>query len=295
MSRSLRHPFKGSRRYLRPDQAAGPAPQAGPAAEAPPEPVLGRGGARRPGHHRRPPRAAPAGHRAGGRRAVRVLGTAPVDPAGPPGPGRRQGGHGQPDPGGGRRPDPGPHPRPVRQPAGGQQGGRADHPVPGRRPAAPRGRGPSGRPASARRTAQIDAALADPRFSPYKPVPVLDRRADVGHPLHQGAPGRLPRCVVGADHRAQLSAGRAARPGAERLPGRPDARVRVHHQRRRAQVPASRRGTRRGTPFGQSGLEYQYEPELRGTPGRQELEVDPHGRGGGHAEDDARPSRATTW
>ncbi len=37
-------------------------------------------------------------------------------------------------------------------------------------------------------------------------------------------------------------------------------------------------GYQAGDPFGQSGLEYQYEPELRGTPGQQELEVDPQGQ-----------------
>ena len=33
-----------------------------------------------------------------------------------------------------------------------------------------------------------------------------------------------------------------------------------------------------GDPFGQSGLEFQYEKQLRGTPGKQELEVNPEGQ-----------------
>ena len=37
-------------------------------------------------------------------------------------------------------------------------------------------------------------------------------------------------------------------------------------------------GYQAGDAFGQSGLEYQYEPQLRGTPGHQELEVDPQGQ-----------------
>ncbi len=37
-------------------------------------------------------------------------------------------------------------------------------------------------------------------------------------------------------------------------------------------------GYQAGDAFGQSGLEYQYESELRGTPGRQELEVNPEGQ-----------------
>ena len=44
-------------------------------------------------------------------------------------------------------------------------------------------------------------------------------------------------------------------------------------------------GYQAGDAFGQSGLEYQYESELRGTPGRQELEVDSTGPGGRDAED----------
>ena len=39
-------------------------------------------------------------------------------------------------------------------------------------------------------------------------------------------------------------------------------------------------GYQAGDAFGQSGLEYQYETAAAGTPGRQELEVDPHGAGG---------------
>jgi penicillin-binding protein 2 len=37
-------------------------------------------------------------------------------------------------------------------------------------------------------------------------------------------------------------------------------------------------GYQAGDAFGQSGLEYQYESELRGAPGRQELEVTPEGQ-----------------
>ena len=36
-------------------------------------------------------------------------------------------------------------------------------------------------------------------------------------------------------------------------------------------------GYQAGDAFGQAGLEYQYETQLHGTAGRQELEVDPHG------------------
>ena len=37
-------------------------------------------------------------------------------------------------------------------------------------------------------------------------------------------------------------------------------------------------GYQAGDAFGQSGLEYQYESELRGTPGQQQLEVNPEGQ-----------------
>ena len=50
MSRSLRHPFKGSHHYLRPEKDRGPATQEAQTAQDAPEPVLGGGDAGRPRH-----------------------------------------------------------------------------------------------------------------------------------------------------------------------------------------------------------------------------------------------------
>ncbi len=125
--------------------------------------------------------------------------------------------------------------------------------------------------------AQIQATLADPRFSPYKPVPVLD-----GAPLsdilyikeHQDDfPG------VSSVQTTERTYPQLELPGPAQT-GYPAAQTLGYVSTINAAELQSRQsqGYQAGDAFGQSGLEYQYETELRGVSGRQELEVDPHGR-----------------
>ncbi len=261
-----------------------PAPQAGPSAEDAPEPVLGRIGARGARHHRGPARAPPPGHRPGRRPALRPAGVAPVDLAGAPGAGRRPCRVGQPDTDRARRARPGPHPRPLREPAGQQRGGAADHALAGGSQGTARGGGPAGRPDRAD-PGPDRGHLERPPVQPLQAGAGARQRPPVGHPLHQGAPGRLPGGVLGPDHRAQLPPAGADGPGPARLPGGPDARLRLDHQRRRAPVavgrrlPAGRRLRAVGAriPVRARAARDPWPPGARGRPG---------GSGGRHPEDD---------
>jgi penicillin-binding protein 2 len=126
-------------------------------------------------------------------------------------------------------------------------------------------------------TAQIDATIADPRFSPYKPVPVLDDAplSDILYiKEHQDDfPG------VSSVQTTERNYPQQELPGPAQS-GYPAAQALGYVSTINADELKSRQsqGYQAGDPFGQSGLEYQYETELRGSPGRQELEVDPTGR-----------------
>ena len=115
-------------------------------------------------------------------------------------------------------------------------------------------------------TAQIEATLNDPRFSPYKPVPVLDNAplSDILYiKEHQDD---FPGVSSVADHRAQLPPAGTAGPGPARVPGGPDARLRLDHQ----QPPSSSRGrpraTSRVTPSGSRGSSTSTSPSCAGPP-----------------------------
>lgn len=126
-------------------------------------------------------------------------------------------------------------------------------------------------------SAQITATLNDPRFSPYKPVPVMDNAptSDILYiEEHQDEfPGVSYVQTTERSYPQQELPGPAQSgyPAAQTL-GYVSTINSAELQSRQAQ------GYQPGDAFGQSGLEYQYEPELRGTPGRQQLEVDPLGR-----------------
>src|ERR1035437_7415128 len=108
--------------------AAGP-PQGPPSAQAPPEPILGGGCARRPRLDRVPTRSPTPDHRAGRPRAVCGPGTAPMDTSDTPGPGGGAGGYRQSDPGRVSHPLPGIDPRPVWEPVGEPRVHHRDHTV----------------------------------------------------------------------------------------------------------------------------------------------------------------------
>ena len=134
-------------------------------------------------------------------------------------------------------------------------------------------------------TQQVQATIADPRYSPYKPVPVLTGgstaaeqdqiRSDILYiSEHQDdfpgvssvqttertyPQGELPGPAQD-DYPASQTLGYVSTINADEL-----------------KAEASK-GYQAGDAYGQSGLEYQYESELRGTPGSQEIEVTPSGR-----------------
>jgi penicillin-binding protein 2 len=125
-------------------------------------------------------------------------------------------------------------------------------------------------------TAQVQATVADPRFSVYKPVPVMTNAplADILYIReHQDDfPG------VSSVATTQRNYPQAELPGPAQS-GYPAAQVLGYVGTINATELKSRaaQGYQAGDPFGQSGLEFQYESELRGVPGQQQLEVTPAG------------------
>ena len=231
-------------------------------------------------------------------RIVGICVVGPVRPArapavgapGAPGAGRRPGGGGQPDPHRPHRPRPGGSSSTATAIRWSATWSPSRSPCPGWPPtqdpavignlAALVGETP----------AQVQAALDNQQYSLYKPVPIMNGRPAGRHPLHQGAPDRVPRRVLGADDPAHLPPG-ASCPDPPRATTR---RPRYSATWAPSTPPSSKsrasQGYQAGDAFGQSGLEYQYETELHGTPGQPGARGGPPGPGGGRAQDDARPS-----
>ncbi len=124
---------------------------------------------------------------------------------------------------------------------------------------------------------QIDAIIADPQYSLYKPVPVMTN-----------AP--LPDILYIKEHQSEfpgvssVQTTQRAYPQQE-LPGPAQSAYPAAQALgyvgsiNGAELQANKsKGYQAGDPFGQSGLEYQYESALRGTPGTQQLEVNPKGQ-----------------
>ncbi len=126
-------------------------------------------------------------------------------------------------------------------------------------------------------TTQIDAIVADKRFSLYKPVPVLSN-APLAEILyireHQDDFPGVTSVATTQRQYPQLEMGGPAQSGY------PSSQVLGYVGTINSAELASRasQGYQAGDAFGQAGLEYQYENELHGVPGTQELEVDPQGR-----------------
>lgn len=134
-------------------------------------------------------------------------------------------------------------------------------------------------------TAQVKATIADPRFSLYKPVPVLtggaseaDQEAILSDILyikeHQAEfPGVDSVATTQRNYPQTEFPGPAAAgyPASQTL-GYVGTINSAELQSRSSQ------GYVAGDAFGQSGLEYQYESQLRGVPGQQLLEVNPQGQ-----------------
>ena len=124
---------------------------------------------------------------------------------------------------------------------------------------------------------QVKAVINNPQFSLYKPVPIMNDapltdilyirehqsefpgvssvattqrdypQSEIPGPAQTGYPAEQALGYVGTINSTELAS------------------------------PTSQ-GYQAGDPFGQAGLEYQYESELRGTPGQQQLEVNPVGQ-----------------
>jgi len=125
--------------------------------------------------------------------------------------------------------------------------------------------------------AKVQAAITNQQYSLYKPVPILNDAplADVIYiKEHQSEfPG------VSSQQTTQRNYPQVQLPGP--ADGTyPAAQVLGYVGTINTAELKSRasQGYLAGDAFGQAGLEYQYETELHGTPGRQELEVDPKGQ-----------------
>ncbi len=126
-------------------------------------------------------------------------------------------------------------------------------------------------------TTQIDATIADPRFSPYKPVPVLSDAplADILYIReHQSEFPGVASVATTERTYPQLELPGQAQAGypASQVLGYVSTINSTELKARASQ------GYQAGDAFGQSGLEFQYESPLRGVPGRQQLEVNAQGQ-----------------
>jgi penicillin-binding protein 2 len=126
-------------------------------------------------------------------------------------------------------------------------------------------------------SAQITASILDLRNSIYKPVPILSNAplADILYiKEHEDEfPGVATVATTQRNYPQKELSGPAQNgyPASQSL-GYVSTINSTELKSRAAQ------GYVAGDAFGQSGLEFQYESELRGTPGQQQLEVDPKGR-----------------
>ena len=133
-------------------------------------------------------------------------------------------------------------------------------------------------------TAQVQATIADPRYSPYQPVPVLTNapKADILYiSEHQDD---FPGVASVQTTERTYPQGELPGPAQDDYPASQTLGYVSTINATELKDEASK-GYQAGDAYGQSGLEYQYESELRGSPGTQEIEVDPLGQGGGHGQD----------
>ena len=259
-----------------PQRDRGPPGARAPPAPDAPEPLLDGGDAGRPGHHRRPARPPPA-HRGLVVAACSPCSACACGPSGAPGPGRGPGGGGQPDPSGARS-----------IPTRGLILDRNGNPLVGNqvveqitlsRVAAQQHPQVIGRLAAliGQTTAQVAGHHRRPPVQPLQAGARPDRRPAGRHPLHQGAPGRVPRGVLGPTTERTYPQGELPGPAQGAYPASQVlgyvGTINTAELKSRAS-----QGYQAGDAFGQSGLEYQYETELRGTPGTRSSRSTPRAR-----------------
>ncbi len=125
-------------------------------------------------------------------------------------------------------------------------------------------------------TSQVKASIANVQFSIYKPVPVLSN-APLSDILYiKEHPELFP--GVSSVSTTERNYPQGELPGPDQT-GYPAEQVLGYVGTINATELKSRsaQGYQAGDPFGQSGLEYQYESELHGVVGNQQLEVTPAG------------------
>ncbi|HEY5108693.1 MAG TPA: penicillin-binding protein 2 [Acidimicrobiales bacterium] len=125
--------------------------------------------------------------------------------------------------------------------------------------------------------AEVQAAIANQQYSLYKPVPILNDAplADIVYiKEHQAEfPG------VSSTQTTQRTYPQLQLPGPAQTSYPASQVVGYVGTINTAELKSrASQGYLAGDAFGQSGLEYQYETALHGTPGRQLLEVDPKGQ-----------------
>ncbi len=126
-------------------------------------------------------------------------------------------------------------------------------------------------------TAQVQATIADPRYSPYLPVPVLTNapKADILYiSEHQDD---FPGVASVQTTERTYPQGELPGPAQDDYPASQTLGYVSTINATELKDEASK-GYQAGDAYGQSGLEYQYESELRGSPGTQEIEVTPSGK-----------------
>jgi penicillin-binding protein 2 len=125
--------------------------------------------------------------------------------------------------------------------------------------------------------AQVKATIADPQYSLYKPVPILSNAPPSDILYIDEHASEFPGVKTVAT--TQRNYPQLELPGPAQM-GYPASQALGYVGTINSAELKSRasQGYQAGDPFGQSGLEYQYESELRGTPGQQELEVNPEGQ-----------------
>ena len=134
-------------------------------------------------------------------------------------------------------------------------------------------------------TQQVQAIIADPRYSPYKPVPVL-----TGGTTPAAQNQILSDILYISEHQDDFPGvasvqttertypqGELPGPAQDNYPATQTLGYVSTINSTELQADASK-GYQAGDAYGQSGLEYEYESSLRGTPGTQEIEVTPSGK-----------------
>ncbi len=127
---------------------------------------------------------------------------------------------------------------------------------------------------------QIRAAIANPRYSPYKPVPVLVNAPMVDVLYVNGHRHEFPGVsIVQALQRKYPQVEAPTYPGGNAA-GYPASHVLGYVGTITAAELAAHphQGYSGTSQIGQSGLEAQYQPYLRGVPGQQQFEVDAQGQ-----------------